>query len=161
MKAGGQDELRARIAEYLAGHHVMTVATMDPEGRTPHAAHVFYVMDDRMRLIFLSQRSSLHGLHIGKEASVAATVSEAYEDWRQIQGLQLWGRVRLLSGAAEASALARYLVRFPFVKDLLRNPGSITRLQDIGVYRMEAKRAALTDNTRGLFGRETVELVRQ
>lgn len=161
MHAGGTAELRGRVAEYLDGHHVMTVATADPEGNAPHAAHVFYVADERMRLVFLSQKSSQHGRHIGKGAPVAVTVSESHEDWRDIQGVQLWGRACLLTGGAEATALARYLARFPFVKELLRDPGSIARLRDIGVYQIEAEKVALTDNSAGLFGRETVELVRE
>lgn len=158
MKAGEQGDLRACVAEYLGSHHVMSIATTGSEGNTPHSANVFYVIDDQMRLIFLSQTTSLHGRDIGQEASVAATVTEQYEDWHQIRGVQLWGTARLLGGAAKTGALARYMARFPFVRDVLADPKLVTRLKDTGVYRVEVDKAGFTDNTSGLFGRQTLDL---
>jgi uncharacterized protein YhbP (UPF0306 family) len=160
MGVGEQVELRARVAEYLRAHHTMTVATASPTGNAPHAAHVFYVVDDDLRLVFLSQRSSVHGQHIGRQAQVAVTVSEDYDEWRHIQGVQLWGTARLLTKAAEVGALAHYFRRFPFARDVLSDPGLATRLRDVGVYRVELDRAGFTDNTCGVFGRETLELRR-
>lgn len=160
MRADGQGGLRARVADYLGAHHVMSIATASSGGNVPHAANVFYVVDDKMRLIFLSQKSSLHGQDIGREAPVSVTVSEQYEDWHEIQGVQLWGKARLLSGAAKAGALARYTARFPFVRDLLAEPRLAARLKDVGVYIVEADRAGFTDNTSELFDRQTLELVR-
>ena len=157
-------DLRARVEGYLRAHHTMTVATLGPPaagatGNVPHAASVFYAMDDSFRLVFLSKPSSLHGSHIGKVACVAVTVSEDYRDWEMIQGVQLWGEARRLAGPAKAGALAVYLRRFPFVRDLLREPrmGEIAR--NLGVYRIEPQRAAFTDNTTGVFGRQALELV--
>jgi len=161
MTASDAGELRARVAEYLSSHHVMTVATASLSGNTPHAAHVFYVTDKRMRLIFLSKATSLHSQHIGHEAPVAVTVSEEYEDWRRIQGVQLWGKAKLLKGAARVSALAKYSARFPFVRDLLRDSELVPRLKGVAVYRIEPERAGFTDNTSGLFGRETLILTRE
>jgi uncharacterized protein YhbP (UPF0306 family) len=158
MGAVEQDELRARIAAYLRAHHTMSLATVTPAENAPHAAHVFYTVDDDLRLIFLSQTTSLHGRNIGQEASVAVTVSEDYDEWRLIQGVQLWGKVRLLTRTAEARAMAHYLLRFPFVRDLLRDPDLKARVRDLGVYRVEPVRAAFTDNMSGVFGRETLEL---
>ena len=160
MGVGEPGDLRARVADYLRAHHTMTVATVAPDGGVPHAAHVFYAVDDQLRLVFLSQRTSLHGQHIGQQARVAVTVSEEYDEWRLIQGVQLWGTARLLTGAAEAKALLHYFKRFPFSRDLLSVPGATARLRDIGVYRVEPERAGFTDNTSGVFGRETLELTR-
>ncbi len=109
MAAGEQGDLRARVADYLRAHHTMTIATTAPPGGAPHAAHVFYAVDDDLRLIFLSQTTSLHAQHIGTQADVAVTVSEEYEEWRLIQGVQLWGTARLLAGPAEAKALVALL----------------------------------------------------
>jgi len=155
--AGG---LRARVAAYLDSHHVMTVATVGGTGNTPHAAHVFYVMDEKMRLIFLSKITSLHGQDLGREAPIAVTVSEEYDDWRRIQGVQLWGKAKLLKGAARVNALATYTARFPFVRDLLHDSELAPRLREVAVYRVEPERIGLTDNTSGLFGRETLDLTR-
>jgi hypothetical protein len=84
----------------------MTIATAGPSARSdggpdtggsgniPHAANVFYAVDSSLRLIFLSKPSSLHGRHIGERAAVAVTVTEPYDDWTAIQGVQLWGEAR-------------------------------------------------------------------
>jgi uncharacterized protein YhbP (UPF0306 family) len=158
------DDLRAQVEGYLRAHHTMTVATLGPPapgatGNVPHAANVFYAMDDSFRLVFLSKPSSLHGSHIGKAAPVAVTVSEDYHDWEKIQGVQLWGEARRLAGTAKTGAIAVYLRRFPFVRDLLREPRMAEIARNIGVYRIEPRRAAFTDNTTGVFGRRALELV--
>ena len=161
MTSSVRDGLRTRAAEYLRAHHTMTIATYDRSGNTPHAACVFYAVDESLRLVFLSKPTSVHGSHIGEWAPVAVTVTEDYRDWEMIQGVQLWGEARLLAGTAKAAALALYLRRFPFVKDILARPGLADLLRDMGVYRVVPSRAAFTDNTTGVFGREILELVRE
>ena len=163
-------DLRKRVVAYLRDHHTMTIATMGPAeflvalgsdsaGNAPHAASVFYAMDDSMRLIFLSKPSSLHGLHIGERAAVAATISEQYDDWEMIRGVQLWGEARRLRGAARAGALALYITRFPFVSEVLKRPGMASSMKSMGVYRVEPQRVAFTDNTTGVFGREVLDVM--
>lgn len=163
MEPKAEDDLRERVAGYLRAHHTMTVATAGPvgvsSGNAPHAATVFYAMDDAFRLVFLSKPASMHGLHIGKSAPVAVTVSEDYGEWESIQGVQVWGEARLLVGAAKAGALAVYLKRFPFVRDMMKQPHLAELVRNIGVYRVEPKRAAFTDNMTGVFGREVLEPV--
>ena len=158
------DDLRDRVAAYLAAHHTMTLATVGPlpgvtvEREAPHAASVFYTVDKSLRLIFISKSSSLHGRHIGEGGAVAVTVSEDYDDWEDIQGVQLWGEARLLTGAARAAAMAQYLARFPFVRELMKQPKLAELIAGIGVYRIDPRRLALTDNSTGVFGRELLEL---
>lgn len=170
------DALRERVTQYLRTHHTMTLATCGaapwrerPDGSAasgsaagernePHAATVFYAVNDRLHLVFLSKTTSVHGVHIGKAALVAVTVSEDYADWQMIQGVQLWGNARLLEGAARAAALVLYLRRFPFVRQFMKDPGRAEFMRHIGVFRVEPRRAAFTDNRTGAFGREVLEL---
>jgi uncharacterized protein YhbP (UPF0306 family) len=165
------DDLRDRVAAYVASHHTMTVATVGPsEGESPgtaaasgaavgpHAASVFYVVDGALRLVFISKPSSVHARHIGPGGPVAVTVSEDYGDWELIQGVQLWGHARLLTGAGRAKAMALYLTRFPFVRDMLKQPRLAELIAGIGVYQVVPHRLAFTDNTTGVFGREVLEL---
>lgn len=159
MGSPGMGGLRTRVADYLHAHHTMTIATAGPGGNTPHAACVFYAVDEKLRLVFLSKPTSVHGSHIGEVAPVAVTVTEDYGDWEMIQGVQVWGEARLLGGAARAAALAVYLVRFPFVRDILARPDLGEMVRGIGVYRVAPYRAAFTDNTTGVFGREMLEPV--
>lgn len=174
--------LRERVADYLREHHTMTVATMGPvdgiarasraaretaapdggasEPLVPHAASVFYAVDDSLRLVFLSQPTSTHGLHIGKAAPVAVTVAEHYDDWERIQGVQLWGMAKRVTGPAKAAAMAVYLRRFPFVADLIAQPRLAAAMRAVAVYRVEPERVAYTDNSTGVFGREILDLGR-
>jgi uncharacterized protein YhbP (UPF0306 family) len=158
MAPQDRSELLGRVERYLQAHHTMTIATSAAAGNAPHAAQVFYAVDDRLRLIFLSSPASLHAQHIGREAPVAVTVGEEYGEWQLIQGVQLWGRARLLKRAAKVKALALYVRRFPFVEDLLKDPPGASKLGKVGVYQVEPARAGFTDNTSGAFGRETVDL---
>jgi len=153
------DLLRDRVADYLRAHHTMTIATTAPGGNEPHAAAVFYAVDHDLRLVFLSKPTSIHGTHIGVAAPVAVTVTEDYEDWEMIQGVQVWGEAELLSGVAEAGAFAVYVKRFPFVRDLMVHHAMAALIRDIGVYRVTPRRVAFTDNTTGVFGREMLEPV--
>ena len=172
-----RSDLRERVAEYLRAHHTMTVATMGPlpvaerpaarrrERRrglrrllVPHAASVFYAVDDDLRLIFLSKSDSTHGLHIGQAAPVAVTVTEQYDDWEHIQGVQLWGIAKRVTGPAKVAAMAVYLRRFPFVDELLEQPRLAAAMRKVAVYRVEPERVAFTDNTTGVFGREILDL---
>lgn len=123
----------------------------------PHAATVFYAVDRRARLVFLSKGDSRHGRHIGAGAPVAVTVAREYSDWRDIQGIQVWGWAEPLRGMARTRALALYLSRFTFVSALLEDPRLAARLRGLEVYRVTPRRAALTDNRRGPFGREVLE----
>ena len=155
VAAPAERDLRERILAYLRAHHTMTLATA---GNSPHAASVFYAVDDKLRLVFLSKQASVHGSHIGEAAPVAVTVTEDYNDWELIQGVQLWGQARLLKGRAKAGAYLVYLTRFPFVRDLAADPGRADLMRNIGVYRVEPARVAFTDNRTGVFGREVLQL---
>ena len=179
---GRQDaeDLRSRVDRYLRAHHTMTIATMGPPpgaapGRgedsvsgaaaqgcdgapVPHAASVFYAVDDSLRLIFLSDATSMHGLHIGAAAPVAVTVTEQYDDWEFIQGVQLWGTAKRVTGAAKVAAMAAYARRFPFVKDLMDQPRLAKAMLKVAAYRVTPERMAFTDNTTGIFGREILDL---
>ena len=139
-----------------------SVPRRDAEPASPapvaHAASVFYAVDDQLRLVFLSKTSSLHGEHIAAGAGVAVTVTESYDDWEKIQGVQAWGEAKLLAGAAKAGALALYVSRFPFVRDIIGRPSMVELMRGIGVYRVEPTRVAFTDNLTGVFGREVLDL---
>jgi uncharacterized protein YhbP (UPF0306 family) len=157
------DDLRGRIEEYLKRHHTMTLATTGASpaagvGSFPHAASVFYAVDDHLRLVFLSKKTSLHSLHVGTSADVAVTVSEDYNEWSEIKGVQMWGRAGRLGGAGKLAAMALYLARFPFVHDFFNQRSTAELMREIGVYRFTPDRAAFTDNSTGVFGREILAL---
>ncbi len=53
---------------------------------------------------------------------MAVTVTEQYDDWEHIRGVQLWGVAKRVTGPAKVAAMAAYLRRFPFVDELMEQP---------------------------------------
>ncbi len=89
------------LAAFLAGHHVMTLATQGAAG--PWAAAVFYA-NDGGSLIFLSAPTSRHCRNLAADQRCAATIQEDCRDWDRIKGIRLEGRVVQLAGDEESRA---------------------------------------------------------
>lgn len=170
--AAGYRATRTAVEAYLGSHHVMTICTYGPispdSAPVPHAATVFYAVrrnevEDEfgrrviMELIFAGKADSRHGRHVaaGTEGvPVAATVSEHYDNWRDIRGVQVWGRAFRLRGVARGAALAVYTLRFPFVTQLMKESWTRRLPADIGLFSLRVERVAYTDNAIGAFGRQ-------
>jgi hypothetical protein len=136
-------------ADYLAAHHVMTLATQGAEG--PWAAAVFYASDG-CSLIFLSSPNSRHCRNLALDDRCAATIQEDYSDWPQIKGIQMEGRVRELKGEEESQARRLYAAKFPMVGAAANIPSPIVKaLAKVRWFRLVAERGYFIDNSRG-FG---------
>jgi uncharacterized protein YhbP (UPF0306 family) len=107
-------ELRRRIADYLAGHTTLTLATVGPDG-SPQAAPLFYASDEVLNLIFLSSPDSRHSRNLARDPHAAAAIYDETWEWQAIRGLQVEGQVERLEGAAREEAEALYRAKYPFV----------------------------------------------
>ena len=95
----------------------MTLATGGPDG--PWAADVYFAERD-FALYFLSSARSRHARELAAQPRCAVTVHPAPPtSWQQITGLQLSGQARALTGTEAARAIATYLRKFPFAKDVI------------------------------------------
>jgi hypothetical protein len=151
-------DLPPHVAEYLASHHVMTLATQGAAG--PWAAAVFYVPDGE-GLVFLSSPGTRHCRDLDQDARGAATIQDACEAWSAIKGIQLEGRVTQLEGEAEALARARYAQRFPIARGLDSAAAPILKaLAKVRWYRLVPERLRFIDNSRGFGHREEFALDR-
>jgi uncharacterized protein len=140
------------VLQFLARHHVMSLATQGSEG--PWAAAVFYVHDDQ-GLVFLSSPGTRHCHNLALDARCAATIQQDYEDWPQIQGVQLEGRVQELSGDDQTQARQRYAQTYPIAGLAASVPAPIAKaLAKVHWYRLRPDRLYLIDNTRG-FGQRS------
>ena len=135
-------------ADYLAQHHVMTLATQGSDG--PWAAALFYVRDGD-DLIFLSSPSSRHCRDLALQPRCAATIQSDAHDWRTIQGVQIEGRVSELQGGERSRAQQLYGERFPFVKPGSAPAAIALALARVRWYRLRITRLYFIDNQRG-FG---------
>ena len=96
----------------------MTLATTDPEGN-PHAAPVYFVADDELRLYFFSEAKSQHSQNVAQNPQIAAAIYPECEGWQGIKGLQLRGKICIVESPQEwDSTWERYQVKFPFVRAL-------------------------------------------
>ena len=149
-----RDALVAEVQAYLKSHHVMTVATVG-DG-LPQAADVFYASDG-FTLYFVSDPSTRHGANIARQPQVAVTIHEDYDDWRQIQGLQIEGPARLVSSKLElVKAMAVYLAKYPWARPFLASPAAISaqvarKTSGIRFYKVSPHWVRFVDNSKG-FG---------
>jgi uncharacterized protein YhbP (UPF0306 family) len=147
------DDAAARARDYLAGHHVMTLATQGPEGLW--AVAVFYA-NEGWQLYFLSAGHTRHAQNIAVSPHVAATIQEDYSDWAAIKGIQLEGMARLLAGEEREAAIASYANKFQF---LARPVHEIdTALARVNWYVLEPDRLYFVDNSRGFGHRDEIDL---
>jgi hypothetical protein len=82
------------------------------------AATVFYVSMG-FDLYFRSKACSRHMRNLTTNPRVAATINEDAEDWRAIKGIQLEGRVDVVSRHDETRrVMEAFSLRYPFVETL-------------------------------------------
>jgi len=147
-----QPALLPHVADYLAGHNVVTLATQGPEG--PWAAAVFYAADGAS-LIFLSSPASRHCRNLAQDARCAATIQEDYSDWAQIKGIQLEGQVVELEGEERERAQRLYGRKFPIAAPLATVPPAIVEaLAKVRWFMLVPERLHFIDNSKGFGHRE-------
>lgn len=147
--------LSHEVAEYVAQHKVMTLATYGHEG--PWAAAVFYA-EDSDGLVFVSRPDSRHGRDLAIEGRCAATIQSEVDDWHTIRGIQLEGRVEVLAGDLLVAAQLRYFEKFPFARPKLAATSLLTALAKVRWYRLHFERIYFIDNARGLGHRQSFEV---
>lgn len=141
---------RRLALDYLAAHHVMTLATHGEDG--VWAAAVFYTHHE-FDLFFLSADHTRHAQHLLRFARAAAAINDQESDWRAIRGIQLEGSVLRLAGAARAEAIARYLVRFPYLATDRELTAAFAR---VSWFHLRPERFYFIDNRQGLGHRDEI-----
>lgn len=130
-----------RIVRFIRRHHVLTLATASAAG-DPYCANAFYAYDaERNRLIFTSDRTTLHARQMEARPRVAASIVLETRIVGRVQGLQLLGTVE---AAGDDAARSCYLKRFPYAA-----------LADLTLWALRPDYLKLTDNTLG-FGKKLV-----
>ena len=158
-QALNDEALREALLAYLGEHNTMAIAST--AGDQPWAATIFYAHRDFL-LYFLSSPDSRHCRELAANPRMAATVTEDYQDWRFIKGVQLEGVVHPVSSRQErALALAAYVAKFPFVAAFF--PAGSWRLSrltiggravSVRLYKVVPHRLLLLDNEKGFHHRE-------
>jgi len=142
------------VSDFMDSLTTMTIGCCD-KGK-PWTAPVYYVRT-QLELIFFSAPNSRHSRVFAENSSASAAIHDKYERWQDIKGLQMEGNVRHLSKIAEKSiALRAYLRKFPFAKDFITEPWTISKvignISNVQLYVFSPDRILFLDNRRR-FGR--------
>ena len=145
-----------RIAAFLDGHRVMSLATCGPNG--PHAANLFYVRDG-FALLWVSDPASEHSMHLSERARVAATIAAECRDCADIKGLQIHGEAWRIVQAEERSARSRLEARFTFLRQIGSGSAELREAYDrAAFYRLQPSRIVFIDNERGFGFKEAMDV---
>ncbi len=153
----GPEDFERAVRDIWATVPAMTLATC--LGGAPWATDVYFAPQG-WRLVFFSSPTSRHCRNLAVTDACAATVHPQVASWRAIRGLQMEGRAFPVAGLADKAAVtAAYLAKFPFVKDLLANPGDTARkMAGVAPHVFVPSRIRYLDNALGFGARFVVRL---
>lgn len=134
-------EVDKRFTDFIRRHHVMTLATVSPQGA--YCTNLFYAyIPQRNIFVFTSDEKTRHYTEMTANPSVGASIVLETRTVGNIQGLQLQGCVRLAEVDEHQAARAAYLKRFPYAI-----------VADLTLWVLEPTFMKLTDNRLG-FGKK-------
>ncbi len=143
---------KERLLADLLSLPAMTLATVGADG-APHTAAVYFVADEETRLYFFSAVDSQHGQHLRQNPKAAVSFYPAVYHWRDIQGVQMHGTVKMVpKGKAWDDAWNLYVSKFPFAAGLPEQMAQNT------LYVFEPTWVKLSDNAQGFGFKEEWEI---
>lgn len=104
----------APIEKFIGEHHVLTLATVSPEG--PYCCNIFYARNAAENIfVFASAADTRHAAEMIANGFVAASILLETKVVGQVRGLQIQGRVtRAANDPLGAKARSLYLGRYPY-----------------------------------------------
>lgn len=129
-----------RFAKFIAKHHVLTLATVNSEGK-PYVANCFYAYDKRRnRFVFTSDLTTRHGQEMAENRRVALSIVLETRVVGRVQGLQVEG----IAEQGDEEAKRTYIKRFPYAA-----------VAPLTLWMVDPTMLKLTDNTLG-FGTKLI-----
>jgi uncharacterized protein YhbP (UPF0306 family) len=150
------DELALKL---ILARRTLVLSVADPD---PWSAPVYYVYG-KGRFYFFSAAESRHAAAAMSSGHAAGSIYRDSDDWREIEGLQMAGRVEQIGLGVEAlHAFTSYVMRFPTVKEFFAST-SVDLEQFIQRFRCRlyafiAEQAFYLNNARGFAKRTEIRL---
>ncbi len=145
--------IRDFILAFMAGHNIMTVATVRPDG-WPQATTVAYA-NDGLTLYLGCDPGGQKVANIRQCAKVSVTIDRESEDWNAIQGLSLGGTATVVTDEQERIHAQQLLVaKFPQWAEMPEPEDSAL----IAFVRITPKVISVLDYTKGFGHTELVEV---
>ncbi|HKY57367.1 MAG TPA: pyridoxamine 5'-phosphate oxidase family protein [Aeromicrobium sp.] len=95
----------AEIAEFLASHMKVQVATLDSTGG-PHLTTLYYVLDDDGRIAFWTYASSQKIVNLRRDPRIACLVEDG-DEYFDLRGVSIRGRAQLVEDFEGIKAIGR------------------------------------------------------
>ena len=132
-----------KILEFIAEHHVLTLATA--VNNQPYCANCFYVyLPHENCFVFSSDTDTKHGSDALANSYVAASIVLETETIGKIRGLQINGTLQPVSDELKGKAKLAYLKRFPYAI-----------LKQTTLWTLQVEFFKMTDNRLG-FGKKLI-----
>ncbi len=151
-------EAQATARRFADEISTLTLATATGDG-VPWAATVFFVADKSFNLYFVSDHRTQHGRDMAANPRVAAAINPDCDNWNDVSGLQVRGRVAVVEGAERARALLLYFRKFPQIDALFQSPQGrheetiASRLKAANFYCIRPEMIRVIDNAKGFGNR--------
>jgi nitroimidazol reductase NimA-like FMN-containing flavoprotein (pyridoxamine 5'-phosphate oxidase superfamily) len=141
------DAMKQKILGLLAGHRIMTIATLRPDG-WPQATTVGYA-NEGLAIYFLCGPESQKAANLARDARVSLTIDHDTPQVMEITGLSMAARARPVTDRAEKQrALEMLLAQYPEQKGVSLPMPSIDSL---AIYRITPEVISVLDYSKG-FG---------
>ena len=137
------------INKFIQKHNTLTLAT--ESNHEVCAAALFYVpVDNCEALVFVSNPKSDHIKNIEYNSKCAATIQENNLDWKNINGIQIRGEVKL----AKEEYWEIYLKEFDYIysSETLK-----MAMEKVKLYKLKIKWARFIDNSKGFGNKKETE----
>ena len=129
------NEIECKAAEILGRVKLGSIGITLGQG-TPHVFTAYIAADESLNVYFISVKGSGHGSLTNEEREAAMAVYDSRQGWNDWKdGIQMWGRLRLVRGKEEEDGRRCYEGRFPEYKEWLEGEGKGS--EDPEVYRYE------------------------
>jgi uncharacterized protein len=153
-----REEFEAATTTLLRDVAPMTLATC--ADNVPWASDVYFAASG-LELVFFSSLDSRHSRNLAVNPACAVTVHAPVATWREIRGLQIEGSAGLPVTAGEkAQALATYLEKFSFARDLMASPvGAVRTVFRAHAHVFRPTRIRYLDNRLGIGARFSLAVV--
>ena len=146
------EALRSRILEVLRRQHIMTIATIRPDGY-PQATTVNYIHDDLI-LYFATAATSQKAENIKTNNKVSVAIVDQAEDFYKLRGLSLSGTAARVQEKQRAEEFAsRLFSSFPQSRRLVPEDP-----KELAVYEIRPVAVAVVDYASGFETTHLVEL---
>ena len=143
-----ENDIKKSVAEYLTSHRYLALATTDPDGRP--VVHNMGYANEGATIYLATFKGTRKVGNIERNPNVALAVSEDYDDWGKIQGVQIQGKASFLETKEDIDRAVSCIVRnFPHFANMDPNP-------DIIFLKIEPVEGFFIDYTKGFAHKDKV-----